>query len=111
MLGLGAQAQDPTPSVPSRLCFVQKQGRDGVYSQGLGQEEIEIDDYEAHIIYKDSNTIYQVRNTEGTGMITLAMFNPGNKNSLVIVTAGGDQSVTLINQPTKKLLSCTEVRK
>lgn len=116
LMGLGAQAQNQEKDqsqqvVGSRLCYVQKQGKHGIYAEVLGQIEIDAEDYESHVIYKDSNYLYVAQNSEGTDMITLSMFNPRNKNSLVIVNAGGDHTVTLINQPMKKLIGCTEVRK
>jgi hypothetical protein len=116
LMGLGAQAQNQEKDqsqqvVGSRLCYVQKQGKHGIYAEVLGQIEIDAEDYESHVIYKDSNYLYVAQNSEGTDMITLSMFNPRNKNSLVIVNAGGDHTVTLINQPMKKLIGCTEIRK
>jgi hypothetical protein len=104
VFGIGASAG-------TRLCYVQEEDAGGIYKNALAQKTIDVNDYQNHILFQDGDMMYTGAQSELNGKITVAMFNRTDNSTLVMAVANGNDGITLINVPTKKLIGCTAVTK
>ena len=102
MLALGFNA-----SAATRLCYVQSQDAEGVYKDALAQKQIATDDYQNHVLLQEGDFLYTVMQSKEDEKLQLAIFSRKDQSTLVLVSANGSEGITLIHQPTKRLLGCS----
>lgn len=96
-------------SAGTRLCYVQTEDADGVYKDALGQKQLATDDYQNHILFQEGDILYTVKQSDHSEKVQVAMFNQKDKSTLVLAISNGKDGITLINEPTRRLIGCSAV--